>query len=47
MSPAVIELSADQDLPVAGHAGFLVGKSDGVGKTNGENNQRDKISSVA
>jgi hypothetical protein len=29
MSPAVFELAADQDLPVAGHAGFLVGESAG------------------
>ena len=28
VSPAVVELAADHDLPVAGHAGFLVGEGD-------------------
>jgi hypothetical protein len=29
MSPAVFELAADHDLPVAGHTVFLVGEGDG------------------
>ena len=42
ISPAVVELAADQDLSITGDACFLAGKGDSGGKANGENGQRIK-----